>query len=113
MSATAAMTSASQNAPRPGPRTSCIVFSPPPRNEYLTDGCGFGRPPLLRDVSGDRPAPSGRRTLPQPDEAVRRDQDDDQEDHADEGVKAVPDDAHVGRVVVQDDEHERAEPGAL
>jgi hypothetical protein len=41
--AKATMVSASQNAPRPGPRTDCIVFSPP-RNDYCVNRRVWARP---------------------------------------------------------------------
>src|SRR3954454_25031998 len=75
-----------------------------------TNWCGFGRPPLLGDVPGDHGPASDGGALPQPDEAVRRDEDDDEEDEADHGVEALADEADVRRVVVDDHEDERAQP---
>src|SRR3954452_12331389 len=55
-SASAATVGASQNVPRPEPRSAAMILSPPRRYGYVsTDGCGLGRPPLLRDVPGYRP----------------------------------------------------------
>src|SRR5205823_2860140 len=60
-------------------------------------------------------APGGDRedAFPETDEASGRDQHDDEEDRSDQGVETRPDEADLLRVVVDDHEEERADPGAL
>src|SRR3954471_12796732 len=114
-SATTATRSASQNSPRPGCRLACILFTTPPPSLIgpSTDRCRLRRAPLLGDVPGYRSPPADRGPFPEPDQAVRRHEHDDQEDDADQRVEAIADHAHVRRVVVDQHEDERAQPGAL
>src|ERR687898_1480049 len=68
-------------------------------------------------IRGSAAAPSQGtpEAVPNPPEPVRRDDDDDQEDQADDRVEAAADHGQldVADVVVDDDEGEGAEPGAL
>src|SRR6266540_5126490 len=112
-SAITAMKSASQNAPRPGPRTTAIACLLLETDTASPDRCWLGGPPLLRDVPWDHSPPAHRHALPQADEPVGRDEDDDQEDDADHRVEAIGDQVDVRGVVVDDHEHQRPQPRAL
>src|SRR6476469_7816130 len=89
----------------PGPNLVQQAYVSPPRNGYRsTNRCGLGRPPLLGDVHRQLPPRPGRDALPEPDEAVGRHEDDEQEDDPDQRVETLGDQVDVLRVVV--DEHE-------
>src|SRR5215210_4429626 len=78
------------------------------RSSLPSHGRGFRR-------SAAAPSLGTPEAVPNPHEPVRRDDDDDEEDQADDRVEAAAEHGqlHVADVVVDDDERERADPGAL
>src|SRR5215217_3781548 len=82
----------------------------------LLSDARLGLPHLDRvPIVGVAPPPreEGEHTLPEAHHASRRHQHDDEEDRPDQRVEARPDEIDALRVVIDDDEEQRADPGAL
>ena len=95
-------------------RTSCSLDRTP-FHGGLASGAAWRVTEAVSGVPPPRLAAGTPEAVPQSHEPVRRDDDDDQEDQADDRVEAAADHGQldVADIVVDDDEGEGADPGAL